>query len=274
MSQSEVLRILRDFDGEATVSEIRREVQKRFPDRSLDTYVHKRLYSLRNQGLASASEVKGETVWRLTERGEEYKNLSSNIAGISSASAEKIKSRGLSVGNIVATVLVANELDLTEIASNLQAAEYHSEVDSHLTYSPKESICVSLRVPSTGRVTVTGAKNSEQICTGLMQLCSELDKIGMSAEFDREKIIIQNVIATRGIGQEIDLDALTASLGDERAEYNPDNFPGIIYRPNIPGTALIFRTGKIVFNGVKNYEQLAELSDNVELEISKRNIDY
>jgi len=274
MSQSQVLRILRDFDGEATVSEIRREVQKRFPDRSLDTYVHKRLYSLKNQGLASASEVKGETVWKLTRRGQEYEYISTNLEGVNSDSAEEIKNRGLSVSNIVATVVVANELDLTEIASKLQAAEYHSEVDSHLTYSPKESIGVSIRVPSTGRVTVTGAKNSEQICTGLMYFCSELDKIGMNAEFDREKITVQNIIATRAIGQELDLDTLAESLGTEKAEYNPDNFPGIVYRPDISGTSLIFRTGKIVFNGVKNYEQLAELCNNVESEISKRDIDY
>jgi len=107
-----------------------------------------------------------------------------------------------------------------------------------------------------------------------MYFCSELDKIGMNAEFDREKITVQNIIATRAIGQELDLDTLAESLGTEKAEYNPDNFPGIVYRPDISGTSLIFRTGKIVFNGVKNYEQLAELCDNVESEISKRDIDY
>jgi len=67
------------------------EVQKRFPDRSLDTYVHKRLYSLKNQGLASASEVKGETVWKLTRRGQEYEYISTNLEGVNSDSAEEIK---------------------------------------------------------------------------------------------------------------------------------------------------------------------------------------
>ena len=70
-----------------------------------------------------------------------------------------------------------------------------------------------------------------------------------------ETIEIQNVVASTGIGQELDLEALATDIPG--ADFNPDNFPGLVYRTQDPkAAALIFRSGKIVCTGASSTEEV------------------
>src|SRR6056297_3440768 len=72
-----------------------------------------------------------------------------------------------------------------------------------------------------------------------------------------ETIEIQNVVASTGIGQELDLEALATDIPG--ADFNPDNFPGLVYRTQDPkAAALIFRSGKIVCTGAKSIDDVHE----------------
>ena len=72
-----------------------------------------------------------------------------------------------------------------------------------------------------------------------------------------DSIEIQNVVASTGIGQELDLEALAEDLPG--ADFNPDNFPGLVYRTQEPkAAALIFRSGKIVCTGAKSIDDVHE----------------
>ncbi|MGZ8889364.1 MAG: TATA-box-binding protein, partial [Halobacteriota archaeon] len=51
----------------------------------------------------------------------------------------------------------------------------------------------------------------------------------------RDTIEIVNVVASTGIGQEIDLKQATLAL--EGADYDPKRFPGLVYRTKDPKTA-------------------------------------
>lgn len=60
-----------------------------------------------------------------------------------------------------------------------------------------------------------------------------------------DSVKIENVVASSDIGQELDLDTLAGDLLG--TEYNPGNFPGVVYRLQEPkAAALIFRSGKVV----------------------------
>jgi TATA-box binding protein (TBP) (component of TFIID and TFIIIB) len=76
-----------------------------------------------------------------------------------------------------------------------------------------------------------------------------------------ETLEIQNVVASTGIGQELDLQAVASDLGG--VDYNPEQFPGIVYRPanHARATALIFRSGKIVCTGATSVEGIHEAVD-------------
>ena len=66
-------------------------------------------------------------------------------------------------------------------------------------------------------------------------------------------ISIENVVVSATIEQRLDLNEITKKFPD--VEWNPDQFPGAVFRIKNPKTAtLIFRTGKMVCTGAKSEE--------------------
>ena len=64
-------------------------------------------------------------------------------------------------------------------------------------------------------------------------------------------ISIENVVASATIDQKLDLKEITEKFPD--VEWNPDMFPGAVFRIKSPKTAtLLFRTGKMVCTGAKS----------------------
>ena len=63
-------------------------------------------------------------------------------------------------------------------------------------------------------------------------------------------VSIENVVASATVDQKIDLNDIVKKFPD--VEYNPEQFPGLVFRLQTPKTAtLIFRTGKMVCTGGK-----------------------
>ena len=61
----------------------------------------------------------------------------------------------------------------------------------------------------------------------------------------KQTINIENVVASTGIGQELDLKSVAMDL--EGADYDPEQFPGLVYRLDDPSVvALLFGSGKLV----------------------------
>ncbi|MFB5637575.1 MAG: TATA box-binding protein, partial [Nitrosarchaeum sp.] len=64
---------------------------------------------------------------------------------------------------------------------------------------------------------------------------------------------VVNVVASASVDQKFDLNKIAEKFPD--TEYNPDQFPGLVFRLKSPKTAtLIFRTGKMVCTGSKSEE--------------------
>ena len=66
-------------------------------------------------------------------------------------------------------------------------------------------------------------------------------------------IKVENVVAFATLGVDISLQKLVKEV--ENTEYEPEQFPGLVYRPTNPrAAALIFSSGKIVCTGAKSIE--------------------
>jgi transcription initiation factor TFIID TATA-box-binding protein len=64
-------------------------------------------------------------------------------------------------------------------------------------------------------------------------------------------VSVVNVVSSASIDQKMDLMEITKKFPE--AEYNPEQFPGLVFRLTNPKTAtLIFRTGKMVCTGAKS----------------------
>ena len=73
---------------------------------------------------------------------------------------------------------------------------------------------------------------------------------------------IENVVASTGIDQELNLEALAADLPG--TEYDPDRFPGLVYRLQDPKVVvLLFGSGKVVITGGKKPENAEEAIDKI-----------
>ena len=66
---------------------------------------------------------------------------------------------------------------------------------------------------------------------------------------------IENVVASVTIEQRIDLQKIARTVIN--TEYDPEQFPGLVYRLEKPKTAtLIFSSGKMVCTGSKSAEEV------------------
>ena len=69
------------------------------------------------------------------------------------------------------------------------------------------------------------------------------------------KIRIENIVASASLNVEIPLEKIVSKL--EGMEYEPEQFPGLVYRMKTPKVAfLLFGSGKIVCTGARSIKDV------------------
>lgn len=154
------------------------------------------------------------------------------------------------IENVVASASLGSELDLQLLAMSLDKAEYEPEKFPGLIYRTKEPKTALLLFKS-GKVVCTGAKNSEQVHQAI-GMVSELIREAGIAVADSPEIVVQNIVASADLGEELNLNAIAITFGLEQVEYEPEQFPGLVYRMTDPKVViLIFGSGRLVCTGGK-----------------------
>ena len=83
--------------------------------------------------------------------------------------------------------------------------------------------------------------------------------------FDEPRVAITNIVCSYDIGKQINLNRVVVTLNLESIEYEPEQFPGLVYRIDEPKiVALIFSSGKIILTGGKNVEDVKRGLDFLE----------
>ncbi len=71
-------------------------------------------------------------------------------------------------------------------------------------------------------------------------------------------IRIENIVSSASLGVDVPLEKIVSKL--EGVEYEPEQFPGVVYRMEKPrAAALIFGSGKIVCTGARSLEDVNEV---------------
>lgn len=163
------------------------------------------------------------------------------------------KDTTLRVQNIVATTSLEKEVSLTKLARTQPNTEYNPETFPGLVLRIKEPKSAVL-VFSSGNLVCTGTKSIAQVKEVVQQVIKQLKKIGVNVTIT-PKITVQNIVASGAI--DLDLNLNTLSLELENTEYEPEQFPGLVYKLDEPNaTFLLFSNGKLVCTGTKNKAQL------------------
>src|SRR6266849_6327553 len=82
---------------------------------------------------------------------------------------------------------------------------------------------------------------------------------------------IENVVASVTLSQRVDLEAVAREVPG--VEYNPEQFPGLVYRLKKPKTAtLIFGSGKMVCTGAKSAKDVLKAVKKIVSNLKKYDI--
>lgn len=96
-------------------------------------------------------------------------------------------------------------------------------------------------------------------CTSVNEFQELADRIEsvMTPVVEKEVLRdVKNIVATGTVNTTFDLSQLAILLGLDSVEYEPEQFPGLMYRDQEHGCVfLVFASGKIVCTGLKTPEQ-------------------
>jgi transcription initiation factor TFIID TATA-box-binding protein len=155
--------------------------------------------------------------------------------------------------NIVATVNLDCRLDLKTIALHARNAEYNPKRFAAVIMRIREPKTTAL-IFASGKMVVTGAKSEDDSKLASRKYARIIQKLGFNSKFTDFKI--QNIVGSCDIKFPIRLEGL-ASRHHNFSSYEPELFPGLIYRMIKPKIVLlIFVSGKIVLTGAKVREEI------------------
>jgi transcription initiation factor TFIID TATA-box-binding protein len=166
----------------------------------------------------------------------------------------------IKVENIVATVTLDQGLDLGAIARSIPNVEYDPEEFPGLVLRLDNPKLTAL-VFSTGKMVITGAKSTQMLIKGFKRILRLFYKHGILIT-GKPRVQIQNVVASANLNAEVNLEIAAEQL--DNVMYEPEQFPGLIYKMNDPKVVLlIFSSGKMVITGAKSEEEVAQAVRNI-----------
>jgi transcription initiation factor TFIID TATA-box-binding protein len=175
------------------------------------------------------------------------------------------------IENVVASTTLGDDLDLQKISLALEGAEYEPEQFPGLIYRIKEPKTATLLFRS-GKVVCTGAKSMEDVKRAVSIVSREVEKAGIKV-YKTPQIEVQNIVASSDLENEINLNAIALSLGLEKVEYEPEQFPGLVYRLDEPRVVvLLFGSGKLVCTGAKRPEDVEKAVEKIMGELRAANL--
>jgi transcription initiation factor TFIID TATA-box-binding protein len=174
------------------------------------------------------------------------------------------------VVNIVAKLSFGRELALDSVADLLE----NSEGVSRVNYAPEENHWLQsyftlsnieeewyVAFYRSGSCTIVGCDSFfilERIAGTVKDVMSPI-------EWNSEPSLeIKNIVAVGEVGHKLDLSHLAIGLGLENIEYEPEQFPGLVYRTKSPSSViLLFNSGKAVITGIRTESQASEAFDEL-----------
>jgi len=161
-----------------------------------------------------------------------------------------LKMKKIKVVNLVVTTNLEHKLDLEKIVSTLSNTQYEPEQFPGLVMRIKEPKTSALLFTS-GRVVCTEAKNMTSAKKAIHKIIDSLKKVNVKIKIE-PTLKIQNLVGAGELSFELNLNTLAMKL--KNTEYEPEQFPGLVYKIEYPFHAsfLLFSNGKLVCTGTKN----------------------
>jgi transcription initiation factor TFIID TATA-box-binding protein len=169
----------------------------------------------------------------------------------------------LKVENIVASGAIAGSIDLEMVSDKIKNCELNTKRFPGAVYRIEKPKIASL-IFSSGKVVLTGIRNKQDLHDGLELIMQSLRDAGVDT-YDEPQVAVTNIVCSYDIGRYINLNKVVITLNLENIEYEPEQFPGLVYRIEDPKiVALLFSSGKIILTGGKTIEDIKRGLDFLE----------
>jgi transcription initiation factor TFIID TATA-box-binding protein len=159
----------------------------------------------------------------------------------------------INIQNVVAAATLNQEVDLNAVVKNFPGVEYRPEQFPGLVFRLKRPKTATL-IFNSGKMVCTGAKSEKESRRAVMTVVKELKKGGIVI-ISKPDLKVVNIVASASLGGKVDLEQAVSKLGNTM--YEPEQFPGLIYRMNEPKVVtLIFASGNLVCTGAKKEQDV------------------
>jgi transcription initiation factor TFIID TATA-box-binding protein len=169
----------------------------------------------------------------------------------------------LKIENIVASGRVAEALDIEFLSGALDGCVLNKKKFPGAIYHMKVPK-IALLLFSSGKIVMTGISNKDEFHEGLATIVRQLQQHGIQT-LESPDVVISNMVCSYDSGNFINLNKVVLTLSHERVEYEPEQFPGLVYRIDDPKVvALLFSSGKFILTGAKKIEDVKLAIDYLE----------
>jgi transcription initiation factor TFIID TATA-box-binding protein len=157
------------------------------------------------------------------------------------------------IENIVASTSLNAKIKLEKIFESVEGMEYEPEQFPGLVYRIDKPKAAAL-IFSSGKIICTGARNMNDVKEVFEKIAKVIKKSGIEIP-KNYKIEVENIVASVKFDSKINLDTIAFNL--ENSEYEPEQFPGLVYRMDQPKVALLFfSSGKVICTGGRNIKDI------------------
>ena len=164
------------------------------------------------------------------------------------------------IQNVVASVTLDQKINLLDIMKVFRNVEYRPKQFPGLVFRLKRPKTATL-IFGSGKMVCTGAKSEKQARSAAMKVVRELKTNGIII-LGKPKIVVQNIVSSANLHGQIDLETAVDIM--DNVMYEPEQFPGAIYRMTEPKVVLlVFASGKLVITGAKREEQVHEAVEKI-----------
>jgi transcription initiation factor TFIID TATA-box-binding protein len=186
------------------------------------------------------------------------------VASSSSGPEKSVQEEGISIPititNVVATMNLGVQIDLEKVQQTVSNAEYNPRRFGAVILRIRRPRATAL-VFKSGKVVVTGPKDIKDSQEAAQIFTAIIRKVGFDGACREYKI--QNMSAMCDVGFPIRLEKFLHEHPTQ-STYEPELFPGLIYRMVEPKIVLlVFVSGKVVITGAKAEESLARAITNL-----------
>jgi len=169
----------------------------------------------------------------------------------------------MKIVNIVATVILAEPLDLNEIHRHLHGSKFPKAGSPWLQYRLQPENYYTTFYKS-GKFLVTGVTSPDEIQPIANRIISILKKNAIKVKIS--EIRIHNFVIVDTIGHKVQFDKIISSLPDVNIEYEPEQFHGMIIKEG-GHSFLLFSSGKVILTGVRDIESIKPALENFKKKI-------